>query len=229
MFTLENNGDDLEKKYWNLFIKDIFPNYEIFWQKFVVDLTNRNKDNNDIHLQTSIELSLKGKTDEDVCLGQLNYTTLQHLSRCYDIINNENVTLDKLMEGFSRLVASHDTAFELLERFTNPGKYKAWDWEESKKATKNWRYSKGQNLRDSELYRNRLMHGMIIPTMIDNNRFTFPKIGTQDKYLDWRNATNKNLQTISNLTNDFISGNKILSEAWEKTVYYLNTEFGKIL
>lgn len=229
MFTIENNGDYLEKKCWNLFIKDKFPNYEMFWQKFVVNLTNRSNDQNNIHLQTSTELSLKGKTDEDVCLGQLNYTTLQHLSRCYDIIKNEKVTLDKLMEGFSRLVASHDTAFELLARFNNRGVYKVWDWKDSKDATRLWRYNKGQSLHNSELYRNRLMHGMIIPTMIGAEGFAFPKIGTQDKYLDWRNATSQDLQTITNLTNDFIEGNKILNQAWEETVDYLNTEFGKIV
>jgi hypothetical protein len=229
MFTLENNGDDLGKKCWDSFIKDKFPNYQKFWQKFVINLTNRSNDQNNIHLQTSIELSLKGKTDEDVCLGQLNYTTLQHLSRCYDIINNEQVTLDKLMEGFSRLVASHDTAFELLERFNNAGVYKVWDWKESKKATKNWRKSKGQSLQYIEFYRNRLMHGMIIPTMIGAEGFAFPKIGMQDKYLDWRNATNQDLQTITNLTNDFMEGSKILNKAWGETIDYLNTEFRKIV
>ncbi len=229
MFTLENDGDYLEKRYWGLFIKNKFLNYEIFWQKFVVNTTNRSKNNNDIHLKGKVELSLEGKTDKDVCLSQLNYTTLQHLSRCYEIIKNKNVTLDKLMEGFSRLVASHDTSFELLERFNEPNKYKAWDWESSKKATKKWRYNKGQSLRDSELYRNRLMHGIIVPTMISDEVFLFPKIGTQDKYLDWRNATNQNLETIINLTNDFEEGSKILNKAWEETIKYLNTEFGKIV
>ncbi len=37
-------GDKIEKLGWPLFGKDKFPNYEVFWQNFVVPRTNRNQD-----------------------------------------------------------------------------------------------------------------------------------------------------------------------------------------
>ena len=52
-YNLENNGDLFEQAYWQFFIKDRFPNYEKFWLKYVVPLTNR-PDN--VHFKTDAEL-----------------------------------------------------------------------------------------------------------------------------------------------------------------------------
>ena len=38
MITLETGGDQFERDFWPLFIRDQFPSYETFWQKFVFPL-----------------------------------------------------------------------------------------------------------------------------------------------------------------------------------------------
>jgi len=58
--TLEDNGDALEKQHWH-YLKTTFPNYELFWQHFIVPLSQRPNGINwrlDIHpLQKQLCLS----------------------------------------------------------------------------------------------------------------------------------------------------------------------------
>jgi len=93
-FTLLTDGDFLEKKYWNLFIENEFSNYEKFWEKFIVSLTNRPSD---IHFKTDDELKKTGKTEKEIhreiCIAQLHYSVLRHLARVYELrerLNNND-------------------------------------------------------------------------------------------------------------------------------------------
>lgn len=93
-YTLLVDGDSFEQKYWSLFIESRFSNYEIFWNRFIIPLTNRPKD---IHFKTDIELNKIGKTHQDICIAQLNYSVLRHLIRVYDLVklleNNNPIAL----------------------------------------------------------------------------------------------------------------------------------------
>jgi len=40
-YTIQKNGDSIERESWKLFAKTSFPSYEKFWQSFVVPLTQR--------------------------------------------------------------------------------------------------------------------------------------------------------------------------------------------
>lgn len=46
-WRLMNDGDLFEKAYWP-YLKDSFPNYEVFWSLFVVPLTRRIIDRKDV-------------------------------------------------------------------------------------------------------------------------------------------------------------------------------------
>ncbi|NVM30051.1 MAG: hypothetical protein HWN65_14505 [Candidatus Helarchaeota archaeon] len=43
-YRLREDGDEIEQSAWDLFIETNFPNYEVFWLKFIVPRTNRPTD-----------------------------------------------------------------------------------------------------------------------------------------------------------------------------------------
>lgn len=102
MCTLAKDGDYIEKNYWDSFIEKEFPNYEAFWAKFVVPLTNRPTD---IHFKPDSELITPSKTKEvvhqEICIAQLTYSVLRHLARAYDLRNllESNVVNDLPSKG----------------------------------------------------------------------------------------------------------------------------------
>jgi len=53
-WRLMNDGDLFEKAYWP-YLKDSFPNYEVFWSLFVVPLTRRIIDRKDAQLRKGID------------------------------------------------------------------------------------------------------------------------------------------------------------------------------
>jgi len=79
-YTLQNDGDGIEKNFYLPFIKPRFPSYELFWQKFVTPLTGRPAH---IHFLTDAELVARGFGPEHVCMAQLHYTVLVQLCRCH--------------------------------------------------------------------------------------------------------------------------------------------------
>ena len=56
MFDLEKNGDKYEQEANKIFGKNNFPSYEIFWQKFIVQLTNRIENPKDINVTIDSKL-----------------------------------------------------------------------------------------------------------------------------------------------------------------------------
>lgn len=223
---LSIDGDDLERRYWDLFIKDQFPSYESFWLKFVVPLTNR-PDN--INFKTDIELTKIGKSKLDLCIAQLNYSALLHLARCFEIIktlehNTGIEQSDLLVEGFTRLSGAQDNAFEMLERLNRPNCYEPFIKRKSELARKVWQQDKKQPLQHIRSYRNALVHGLKLPIIVDGNRLCMPDIGKEDKYLDWRLVTELTPER-EEYKKDFISVLTILGNAWNQTIDYLENNW----
>ena len=135
VYNLEDNGDRIEMLSWKKFLKNEFGSYEVFWQKYIIPLTNRPRN---IHFKSNVELSEVGKTENDICIAQLHYSILRHLARCYEIKTSRLLNLDLLTEGIVRLVGCQDIAFELLERVRNPNKYSPWSEDEGRKARSAW-------------------------------------------------------------------------------------------
>ncbi len=219
-YRLAIDGDDLEKHFWSLFIQNKFPSYETFWIKFVVPLTNRPS-----NINFKSDKELKGsETKLDICIAQLNYSILRHLMRTLELLKalENSVEIDQqlnlLQEGIIRLVGAQDNAFELLEKKKNHSKYEAF--KDSSKAREKWKRDTNSPLQHIRKYRNSLIHGRLLPGIMDGKRLCMPEIGKQDKYLDWRLVTELTLER-EEYKKDFISVLTILKNAWDETIDYL--------
>lgn len=229
-FRLAIDGDSLEKAAWPLFVQFEFPSYERFWLKYVVPLTNRPAN---IHFKDLATLAAAGKTEEDVAIAQLHYTILKHLLAAHQIKQGQTVDDFGLFIGLSSLTGAQDVAFELLQRYTDPGKYDPWT-ESRPKATKKplsgedarskWKkdhYYPLQSIRD---YRNKLIHGRIPPAIVDPGGVRLPAISVVDRYCDWRSVTDP-ARVISIPSGDFEYASKILETAWNETLHYLEASW----
>jgi len=89
-YRLVIDGDDMEKVAWGLFVQSKFPNYEIFWQKFVVPRTKRSSGQG--------IMASKGIPSEEKIISMLHYSILNNMYLYYayfnqinDVINGANV------------------------------------------------------------------------------------------------------------------------------------------
>jgi hypothetical protein len=241
-YTLQKDGDDFEQQYWKEFLLSDFPNYEIYWSKHVAPLTNRP---NDIHFKSSQQLTGDGYTADDVCKAQLHYTTFRHLVRTFEILKtlkarNPQSILDTdiLAEGLFHIAAAQDVAFEFLQRVATPNQFDPWapkksvsitNQDSSQEAQNKWKKDNNHPLQEIRDYRNHLTHGRISPSIQAPPKVLLPKIGKELSYLDWRLVTDWNSARATIAQGDFDTLEIILTDAWDKTVKYLNDEWGKII
>lgn len=133
-FTISEDGDDREKRWWPQWTRDYFPSYEVFWAARVVPLTYRVKNRKNVRFQTTRELAAAGYSDEDVTVAQLHYTLLMHLGRVFELLDdaraftdrdaaNREFGRDEFFECFARLSGVSDVADEVLARRGAPGEY----------------------------------------------------------------------------------------------------------
>lgn len=230
-YSLIEDGDGVEKKYWNKFIQNQFSSYEKFWVKYVTPLTNRPVN---IHFKTDGELKNLGKSANEICISQLHYSILKHLTRAFDIVNLHNINLDSLIEGMVRLCGALDITFELLERFSNPAKYDPWlDKKKNrlelggKEACENWQKNNQYPLQTIRDYRNHLIHGRMLPGIL-GDIYYLPKIGSESNYFDWRLITDP-LNNPSLNKEDLMSADEILKQAWKEVIVYLENQWKTIL
>jgi len=219
-YTLQADGDGIEKALYTLLISPRFPSYETFWQKFVVPLTNRPKN---VQLKTDDELASIGKGDHELCLAQLHYSVILHLGRAHQLRQNANYGLDHLVFSLSAIVGAQDVAFELLERFKNPTSYGAWLGKRSggidggREAQFNWKKNNGYPLQVIRDYRNHLVHGRTPPGFGNQ----YPKIGKESSYFDWRKVTGVSTQP----TAGFSPATEIHDLAFDQTVDYFENQW----
>lgn len=222
-YIFETDGDGIERHYWEKFIKGEFPSYAAFWERYVVPLTNRPKN---LHSKTDTELCSIGKSNKDLNIAHLHYTLLRHLCYIYEVGRRSLIDLDMLTCGMARIVGAQDVAFELLERFSNPI-YGAWDERQAKNAKRTWQEKEKRPLQDIRDYRNHMLHGLLLPSLV-GKKINLPKIGRENKYLDWRLITdpinNPGLDTY-----DLVPADEILKEAWDKTLSYFEKKWKEIL
>lgn len=237
LYTLLNDGDNFEKHYWNKFLSSDFPTYERYWADKVVPLTNR-PDN--IHFKKSSDLLAQGYTAEDVCKAQLHYTILRHLVRTYEILEHLKIKqqvlpdTDYLSEGLFHICGAQDVAFEFIQRNKTPNTFDPWipkkqgrgGTEGSKEAKDKWQKDNTYPLQPIRDFRNHFTHGRILPAVQGNNKVFVPKIGNENNYLDWRLITDGYSQ--QSIMSDFDTLDKILQDAWAKTLAYLETEWTQL-
>jgi len=236
-YTLLHHGDAIERAYHDRFIGREFQNYERFWKIFVIPLTNRP---NNIRFKTEEKLKEVGRSYIDVWMAQLHYTVLFHLSRAYDILHdNDLLDVHQFIDAILRLSSATDVADELLERYTNPGEYKIIQNKgiggnligESKKARNSWR-SKNEDLKGFRYYRNTIVHSIVIPRVIfvpGTLGQKVPKIGRENKYLDWRIARDKIANGEDIDIEDFDYTSNVMANAWRLVLTYLQDQWGRHL
>jgi hypothetical protein len=239
-YTLQKDGDIFEQHYWNAFLEADFPNYEKYWAKHIVPLTKR-PDN--VHFKPSQQLRGEGYTADDICKAQLHYTTFRHLVRTFEILNTLKskdpqaiIDTDILAEGLFHIAAAQDVAFEFLQRGATPNQFDPWapkksesvtNQAASQEASKKWKIDNDFPLQDIRDYRNHLTHGRMSPSIQSLHKVLLPKIGKEIDYLDWRLVTDWDSETAT--ITDFDSLDSILADAWDRTLKYLNEEWGKIV
>jgi hypothetical protein len=241
-FTIPEDGDEHEKRWWPQWTREYFPSYETFWAVRIVPLTYRVKHRQNVRFQTTEELAAAGYTDEDVTVAQLQYTLLMHLGRVFELLDdaraftvrsymaNRPFGRDEFFESFARLSGASDVADELLARRTTPGEYDAWNETDGRDARRAWRKSNPDPLRPVRAYRNRLVHGRVVPEVYvtalsehglarsDQFMLLYPCLDKVESYLDWRVAFAAAAVAPSP---DFDEAALIALEGWEKVVGYV--------
>jgi hypothetical protein len=242
LFTIEADGDEFEKRWWPQWTRDHLPSYQDFWAARIVPLTYRVKHRHNLRFQTTAELAVAGYTDEDVAVAQLHYTLLMHLGRVFELLDdaraftdrgyvaNRQFGRDAFLESFARLSGVSDVADELLGRRAAPSTYQPWNEAHGANARLAWRNSHpGDPLRPVRAYRNRLVHGRVVPEIyvpaVDaqgrgiGDLLLYPRLGKVDAYLDWRVAfAEAGAETPSP---DFDEAALIALDAWEQVVAYV--------
>lgn len=220
-YKLYKDGDILEQKYWDKFIKKDFPSYERYWQEYIVNLTNRPFN---VRFKNIEELKKINKCEHDVYLAQLHYTVLKHLVRVFNILEPSKIfQYDKFFEGISRICSALDVADEFLERIHDPKKYTPWNIYSGEAARKNWiRTNKNENMQTIRYYRNYLMHCPLLPSF---HGILYPKIEHLHKYYKWVSLSNSK----EDYKNDFDTTFNILKDTWLKVLQYLEHNWNEFL
>jgi hypothetical protein len=135
--------------------------------------------------------------------------------------------LDLFTEAFVRLAAASDVADELLERRASPATYPPWEEDQGKRARWAWRKKPHEDpLRPIRDYRNRLVHGRVVPHVL-GRKAHYPRLDKVNDYLDWRKVTDPDSQP--RIYEDFDDGGAIVSNAWDKTVTYVEANWSRHL
>jgi hypothetical protein len=231
-YTLEKDGDPVEQTAWGLFVRDEWPSYETVWREYVVPITRRP----DPGFRSDEDLARFGLGPEDMGNAQLHYTTLTHLARAFSVKGAGLHTADQFTEALVRLSAATDTADELLQRATHRGEYPPF--EESREPRSAWRKANGYRLQPLRDYRNRVLHGHLVPyevrkqiprldehgntVPVEEYVLRFPQIGKETEWRDWRSLEHLNPVLMHR---DFATAGQIVQGAWEEVLAYLEEQW----
>jgi hypothetical protein len=252
-FSIASDGDDWERLFWEAFASERFPSYEDFWLAHVVPLTNRratDRLSRDLRIQfrSDAELADEGLGNEDVAIAQLHYTLLLHVGRVWELLDQSHAFTSSdagwaaffdrncFFESFTRLSGASDVADELLERrrTCGSGTYPAWDEDAGARARRKWRERQGDQLSDIRAYRNRLVHGRVIPQWnvrvfevgtgaFHGERLKYPTLDRVEDHLDWRRAFDP--ANVDAVSAEFEDADVLVREAWERVLDYVETSW----
>jgi hypothetical protein len=244
MFNLLNNGDNNEREAYPLFIKDRFPSYEIFWQKFIVQLTNRVENHNDINLTIDSKLIARfplesiEKIHERMAISQLHYSALIMLLKAYKQIAPASKNLDSLENCFSHLYSALDISAELFARYerlknnlpiTDDSFDPITSVDQSKKIRRDWQRNKyPADIEDIRHYRNMMLHGQMFACSAtpEAGFLSLPNVGKMENYLDWRTVFES---YRTGHTQDFMWSKDIAEKSFDIVVDFLEQEWKRNL
>jgi hypothetical protein len=129
-------------------------------------------------------------------------------------------------------------AFEFLQRVQEPNLFdpmaprkssSSTKQPASKEAMEKWQNNNNRPLQNIRNYRNHLTHGRLSPSIQSPPKVLIPKIGLENKYLDWRLVTDWKQSSDQSAIHDFDTLDNILKEAWQQTIGYFESEWQKII
>lgn|GEM_PF-3722518 len=209
-------ADFYEEKYYSLFLNNDFPNYEIFWAKFIAPKTNR-----------PFSINWKNDVSENFkYISQLHYTVFFNLVRAYQILNDldksDQVYQRFLFQDFIvRIASAIDCADELLGRVITSNYNNLWDYNSSKRIRGVWREHFGNETIHLRQYRNQIVHGCIWLSL--PNLSAVPKIEHIDLYVEWDGPDAVSLE-------NWVKANKYAHQIWNEYVTdYINSHWQKML
>ena len=199
-YSLSVDGDGFEKSTYELFLNSKFPNYENFWNKFVVPLTNRPTNvffKNDTELQKLYPSDSKEKIHERICIAQLHYSSLIFLRSAFDGCNNASINFGEVVRCFSNLYSALDISAELFgryDRLQNNGvmidNFDQNSVADAIEIRKKWQKNNGYPLKIKAVrdYRDNLIHGRAPFTYAtpEAGYLALPIIGQERSFFDWR-------------------------------------------
>jgi len=74
-YNLKRDGDYLERRFWH-YLEDTFPNYEIFWARFIAGPLTRREIDGDIRIRDSLDPLLEE-------LAMSHYSVFYHLAMAH--------------------------------------------------------------------------------------------------------------------------------------------------
>lgn len=230
---IDQHGDPEEKRAYNMFLQKKWPNYELFWRKFVVGLTNRPQNisfKDDGALIADFPGDSIIKIHERLYIAQLHYSVLRFLLTAHDSGPGASKSYLDFSQVLSALYSAIDISSELVARYSkfqnnDAPTFDAFDpqsIDESIRVRKKWENKNPypadiENIRD---YRNILIHGRIVFWGQTHTGFLIlPPIGYPQNSLDWRVA-NSNLQSAS--FGGYIYSHHLVEHALDVVLKYLN-------
>jgi len=241
MFNLFTNGDAFEQKAYNLFLEEKFPSYEIFWKKFIVELTNRPAD---VHTKTDVELKKLFPTEslekihERIVILQLHYSAFRMLFKAYEYIQKADKDLGAVESIFSGLYSTLDISAEMFGRYEKiknnlPVTVDPFDpkisVQNSFKIRKKWQRENvyPKHIQDIRNYRNLMLHGQMFGSMATAaaGLLILPKPSEIEKYLDWRSIGASFHSPQVNSLDDFQHTRNIAEPAFDAVIEFLEDEW----
>lgn len=237
---IAQHGDLEEQKAYTVFLQKKFPNYELFWQKFVVGLTNAPKNisfKEDVILTTDFAADSIIKIHERLYIAQLHYSVLRFLLAAHHFAQGANNSYFDFSQVFSALYSALDISSELFARFTNftnnvIPKWDAFDpksIDEAIRVRKDWegKNSYPYDVKSIRDYRNILIHGRIL---FWGQTFTkiliVPPLGQPQCALDWRVALS-NIQSPS--FGGYVYSQHVVEQALDIVMKYLDDSWKSYL
>jgi hypothetical protein len=238
--ALQKYGDVFERAYWRPLLEVEFPEYAVFWERFV---RPQREHPNSVRLRRHSR-SDEVNPDNAVVVSQLHYSTFMHLACVFEMRRDPDTFLmhgnspadvvrlySRFSDAIAHLSSATDTADELLARVQD-NSYAAWHEGKSQEARLS-RRRPNDPMEHLHRYRNRLVHGPTVPheacptvdsTGVRGTTLRLPRFDRVRDVLDWRTFQHGEVPPA-----DYATAGDLVGEGWREVTGYLRSEWASVL